>query len=191
MNIKLKDIAEIKFCLANASKKKSEIELKWLTPANLSDDNVINGFTLDDRYTADESVRVRKEDIVVKRISPSFVNYIDVIEDGIYASNNLILIKAKGAVSPKYLSYIINDNIKKIADASLGATIPAIGRAQLENFTIPLLPLKKQVALGEIWYNNIKLKKLKNRLVELEEIKNKYTIENYMRMQIGGKENGI
>lgn len=191
MNIKLKDVAEIKFCLANASKQKSVIELKWLTPANLSDDNVINGFTLDDRYNADESVRVGKEDIVVKRISPSFVNYIDVIEDGIYASNNLILIKAKEDVSAKYLSYIINDNIKKIADASLGATIPAIGRAELENFTIPLLPLEKQVALGEIWYNNIKLKKLKNRLVELEEIKNKYTIENYMRMQIGGKEIGI
>jgi restriction endonuclease S subunit len=191
MNIKLKDVAEIKFCLVNTSKDKSRKETKWLTPANLLDDNIINGFTMDNRYTADESVRVGKEDIIVKRISPSFVNFIDVIEDGVYASNNLILIKPKKDVNPKYLSFIMNDNIKGIANACIGATIPAIGRTELENLSIPLLPLEKQIALGEIWHDNIKLKKLKKRLVELDEIKNKYSIDNYMRIQIGGRRNGI
>jgi restriction endonuclease S subunit len=190
MNIQLKDIAEIKFCLANASKNTSKNETKWLTSANLLDDNIINGFTLDNRYTADESVRVEMEHIIVKRISPSFVNYIDVIGDGVYASNNLILIKAKENVNAKYLSFIMNDNIKKIADACVGATIPAVGRVELENLSIPLLPLEKQIVLGEIWYRNIKLKKLKKRLAELEEIKNKYSIDNYLRTQIGGRLNG-
>lgn len=189
MNIKLKDIADIKFCLANTTKDKSKMETKWLTPANLLEANIINGFTLDDRYAADESVRVGTEDIIVKRISPSFVNYIDAIEDAVYASNNLILIRTKENVNPKYLSFIMNDNIKKIADACVGATIPAIGRTELENLSIPLLPLEKQIALGEIWHNNIKMKKLKKRLAELEEIRNKYFIDNYMRNHCGGRKN--
>ncbi len=190
MNVKLKDVADIKFCLTGNQKEKSEMQIKWLTSPNLTEDNTVDGFTEDDRYVADESVRISKGDIVIKRISPSYVNYIDSIDDDIYAGNNLILIKQRDNVDSKYLAYILNDNIKKIADASIGATIPAIGRAELEGLNIPLLPLDKQVSLGALWYSNIELKKLRRRLTELEVIKTKYIIDNYLRNNIGGKENG-
>lgn len=190
MNVKLKDVADIKFCLTGNQKEKSETQIKWLTSPNLTEDNTVDGFTVDDRYIADESVRILKGDIVIKRISPSYVNYIDRIDDDIYAGNNLILIKQRDDVDSKYLAYILNDNIKKIADASIGATIPAIGRAELEGLNIPLLPLDKQVTLGALWYSNIELKKLRRRLTELEGIKTKYYIDNYLRNHIGGKENG-
>lgn len=190
MNVKLKDVADIKFCLTGNQKEKSETQIKWLTSPNLSEDNTVDGFTEDDRYVADESVKISNDDIVIKRISPSYVNYIDRIDDDIYAGNNLILIKQRKDVDSKYLAYILNDNIKKIADASIGATIPAIGRAELEGLSIPLLPLDKQVTLGALWYSNIELKKLRRRLTELEGIKTKYYIDKYLRNQIGGKENG-
>lgn len=184
MHAKLKDIAEIKFSLVSETKENSTEESKWLTATNLLDGNRINRILLEDSYKKDESLIVKPQDIIIKRISPSFINYIDTIEDEVHAYNNLILIKANERVYPKYLACILNEKIKRLA-VTTGTTSTSIGRSELENLTIILPPFDGQVKIGEIWYGGLKLKDLKQRLAELENIKYKYFIEQYINKQMG------
>ena len=65
----------------------------------------------------DEDFLLREEDIVIKRITPLFVNYVDSVGDDIYAGNNLIIISAKENIYPRYLAMILNDKIKELTDA--------------------------------------------------------------------------
>lgn len=189
MHVKLKDIAEIKFCLVSEVKEKSTQQIKWLTATNLLGDNKINGLTIEDKYQKDKSLIVNAQDIIIKRISPSFVNYIDMIDDEVHAYNNLIIIKAHAPVYPKYLAYVLNEDIKKIAVVT-GKTMPSIGRSELENLNILLPSLDEQIKIGEIWYCSTKLKGLKQRLTELEDIKYKYFIKMYMGNRTGERKNG-
>lgn len=165
MKKKLKDIAKIKFCLAQRGV--SDQKYKTLTPIKLLDNNVIDGFIYDDKVRADDDTKICSGDIIIKRISPSFVNYIDKIDDDIYASGNLIIISAI-SVDPKYLAYILNQEIPKITQSLSGAKIPAIGRSNLEEIQVPILPIEKQKVIGELWQKSIELYKLKNKLNELE-----------------------
>ena len=162
---KLKEIAKIKFCLAQ--RVVSEQKHKTLTPMKLLDNNVIDGFVFDDKVRADDDTKICNGDIIIKRISPSFVNYIDKIDDDIYASGNLIIISAI-SVDPKYLAYILNQEIPKITQSLSGAKIPAVGRSDLEEIQVPILPIQKQKTIGELWKKSIELYKLENKLNELE-----------------------
>ena len=178
---KLKEIAEIRFCLAQ--RVISNQKYKVLTPIKLLENNVIDGFVYDDRIRANDDTKVCNGDIIVKRISPAFVNYIDKIENNIYASGNLIIISAI-SVEPKYLAYILNNEIPKITQSLSGAKIPAIGRSDLEEIQIPILPIEKQSAIGDLWQKSIEVYKLKRRLDELELVKTKNLLSKAIN---GGK----
>ena len=64
----------------------------------------------------------------------------------------------------------------------------SVSRPDLEKIKIPLPPYEQQVKLGEVWFLNIELKKMKNRLSELECIKNNYELTRYINLT-GGKNN--
>ena len=68
---KLKEIAKIKFCLAQ--RVVSEQKHKTLTPMKLLDNNVIDGFAFDDKVRANDDTKICNGDIIIKRISPSFL----------------------------------------------------------------------------------------------------------------------
>ena len=91
----------------------------------------------------------------------------------------MILLLAK-EVNDKYLAFVLNENVKKIIASLVGTKIPAIGRNDLEDVEIPLLSLQQQIAIGEIWFNSIKLKKLKQQLYDLENEKLKQQLMNYI-----------
>lgn len=183
MKKRLKDIAEIRFCLTQ--KVASGQEHKTLTPIKLLENNVIQSFVLDDKVRADDTTKVSNGDIVVKRISPSFVNYIDQLDDDVYASGNLIIITAT-SVEPKYLAFILNESIQRITQSLSGAKIPAIGRSDLEEIQVPILSKEKQKAIGELWQKNIEIYKLKKRLNELELAKAESILHRAIN---GGKQN--
>ncbi|MEG1739239.1 MAG: restriction endonuclease subunit S [Bacilli bacterium] len=184
MKKKLNEIANIKFCLA--TKSDNPVKAKTLTPINLLENNTINEMVFDDKQKIDDSLRVTSQNIIIKRIVPSFVNYIDEIEDDVYAGGNLILIN-NISVNPKYLSCILNEKIKNITQSLTGATIPAISRRSLEEVQIPIPPMEKQIIIGELWYKNIELKKLKDRLATLEMTNHKYTLNQIIDKYSGGK----
>ena len=96
---------------------------------------------------------------------------------------------AHDGVNAKYLAMILNNKISAISESSsIGAVMNSVSRPDLEKIKIPLLPYDQQEKLGEVWFLNIELKKMKNRLSELECIKNNYELTKYINLT-GGENN--
>ena len=191
MNKFLYELADIKFCNATPSRSKQREKItQWYVCANFVSDNVIAGETINNYIVPDEDFLLREEDIVIKRITPLFVNYVDSVGDDIYAGNNLIIISAKENIYPRYLAMILNDKIKDLsAKSSIGAVMKSISRTDLENVSIPMETYQNQIILGNAWYDSIELKKMKTRLAELEYIKVNYGLNKYITKKNGGKRN--
>ena len=188
--LKLSDAADIKFCsVAPARMKTQEEKTKWLSCSNFVADNGVVGEPTLTNFVPDESFAIHPDDIIIKRITPGYVNYILNISDDLYAGNNLIVLTARDGVNAKYLAMILNDKIPSISESSsVGAVMKSVSRPDLEKIKIPLPPYEQQVKLGEVWFLNIELKKMKNRLSELECIKNNYELTRYINLT-GGKNN--
>lgn len=189
--LRLSDVAEIKFCSVTPSRMKMQKEpTKWLSCSNFILDNAIVGTPTLVNYAPDENFAIHANDIVIKRITPSYVNYIAEIDDDLYAGNNLIVVTAHREIHGKYLAMVLNERISSISESSsIGAVMKSVSRPDLEKIKIPVLPYEKQAQIGEIWFLNIELKKMKNQLTELECIKNNAELTKYVNM-IGGKNNG-
>lgn len=188
--VNLSEIADVKFCSVSPGRMKTQESLtKWWSCSNFISDNVIAGSPTTANYAPDDNFAIRANDIIVKRITPSYVNYIAAIEDGFFAGNNLIVITARNGIYAKYLAMILNEKIPSISESSsVGAVMKSVSRPDLENITIPMLPYDQQVKIGETWFLSIELKKMKNRLTELECIKNNYELTRYINLT-GGKNN--
>ena len=190
-HLRLAEIAEIKFCVVSPGRTKTqETPTMWLQCANFLRNNTVSCDATTTNYVPDDELLIKKDDIVVKRISPMFVNYIDCIPDKMYAGNNLIVITPKQEVYSKYLAMLLNEKIESLAESSsVGAVLKSVSRQHLEEVMIPLLPYENQILVGELWYSGIELEKMKSRLAELESQKRNYQIRKYVET-FGGKNNG-
>lgn len=189
--VRLVDVAEIKFCSVSSGRTKTqESPTMWLQCANFLRNNTVTGDATVTNYVPDDGLLIKKDDIVVKRISPMFVNYIDYIPDEMYAGNNLIVITPKQEVYSKYLAMVLNEKIETLSESSsVGAVMKSVSRQHLEDVIIPLLPYEKQILVGDLWYDGIELEKMRIRLTELESIKRNYQIKKYVET-FGGRKNG-
>ena len=189
--VRLVDVANIKFCSVSPGRTKTqESPNMWLQCANFLRNNTVTGDATVTNYVPDDELLIKKDDIVVKRISPMFVNYIDYIPDEMYAGNNLIVITPKQEVYSKYLAMVLNEKIETLSEASsVGAVMKSVSRQHLEDVIIPLLPYEKQILVGDLWYDGIELEKMRTRLAELESIKRNYQIKKYVET-FGGRKNG-
>ena len=183
MKKKLKDIAEIKFCIL----EKGNEEKYLLTPANLLEDNQISKIDIDNKFKKNEDVVVKNNDIVLKRINPSYINFIDNWDNKIYAGNNLIIIRPKD-IDAKYLAAILNSNIQQFSKKnSVGAILPSIGRKELEEFEIEICTREKQKVLGEYWIKTVNKRVLERKKIELEKQKSKVIVNNFLKQNGGNK----
>lgn len=181
MQKKLKDVAEIKFCIL----EKGNGEKYLLTPASLLEDNQISKIEKDEKFKIDESVILKKGDIILKRINPTYVNYIDRDYQNVYVGNNLIIVRAK-EVNPKYLAAILNSNIKKYSEkSSIGSVVPSIGRKEIEEIEIFICNRKKQEILGNYWIKSIEKRVLERRKLELEKKKDTIIINKFLNKNGG------
>ena len=189
--VRLVDVAEIKFCSVSPGRTKTqESPTMWLQCANFLRNNTVTGDATVTNYVPDDELLIKKDDIVVKRISPMFVNYIDYIPDEMYAGNNLIVITPKQEIYSKYLAMQLNERIESLSESSsVGAVMKSVSRQHLEDVIIPLLPYEKQILVGDLWYDGIELEKMRTRLAELESIKRNYQIKKYVET-FGGRKNG-
>lgn len=185
----LKDVAEIKFCIVGTVKGKNQSEkTKWLTAANLLNDNIITKVLEEDKYKKDEALQVFKDDIVIKRISPTYINYVNNDLPDTYAYNNLIIVRPKD-INEKYLASVLSYEIQELSiNASVGAVMPSIGRTELEGLKIPICSSKEQVLIGEIWFKSIEKKKMLRWLAELQNTREIYLINKFIKNNIGGKQ---
>lgn len=190
-HLRLSEIAEIKFCVVSPGRTKTqETPTMWLQCANFLRNNIVIYEATATNYIPGEELLIKKDDIVVKRITPMFVNYIDYIPDEMYAGNNLIVITPKQEVYSKYLAMLLNERIESLSESSsVGAVMKSVSRQHLEEVMIPLLPYEKQILVGDLWYSGIELEKMKSRLAELESQKRNYQIKKYVET-FGGKYNG-
>lgn len=189
--VRLADVAEIKFCAISPGRAKSqETPTRWLACANFLRNNTIVYDTTETYYAPEKELLIKVGDIVIKRIAPTFVNYIDYMSDDVYAGNNLIVISPKQEVYSKYIAMLLNEKIQALSElSSVGAVMKSVSRQHLEDFIIPLIPYEKQMSVGDLWYCGIELEKLKTRLAEQENIKYNYQIRKYVE-SFGGKKNG-
>lgn len=184
MEKKLKNVAEIIFCIL----EKGNEEKYLLTPANLLENNQISNINKDYKFKKDESVIIKKNDILLKRINPTYINFIEDVDENVYAGNNLIIIRAK-EINAKYLAAILNMNIEKfVKKNSVGAIIPSIGRKEIEEFDIEICSKERQDLLGEYWMKTIEKRKLELKKIELEKQKSMVIIKNFIN-EIGGNKN--
>ena len=186
--VSLKDVAEIKFCIVGTVERKNQSEkTKWLTAAHLLNDNIITEVSEDDKYKKDEALQVFKNDIIIKRISPAYITYVNNDLPDTYAYNNLIIVRSKD-INEKYLASVLSYEIQELSiNASVGAVMPSIGRTELEGLKIPICSSKEQVLIGEIWFKSIEKKKMLKRLADLENTREIYLINKFIKNNIGGK----
>lgn len=188
---KLGDCAKIKFCSLTPSRSKQQITpSKWLVCTNFLANNEVDCNAAVNYVIPDEDWILHKDDIVIKRITPTFVNYIDFEPDEIYCGNNLIIVTPNLKTDAKYLAMVLNDKIGELSkESSIGAVMKSISRYDLESLEIPMPNESNRQKIGELWYNGIELKKKKIRLADLENIKTNYSIRKYIQIS-GGRNDG-
>lgn len=181
----LKEIAEIYFSLPN--KILESTKNTWVTVASLLEHNVIVPVKEKTNFDAESSVKIMPNDIVIKRISPSYIN---VYEGGdeVLAGPNLIVIRVKH--NPCFVAYMLNQNLSYINNmANSGARFNAVNRSIIENIEIPDLPKLTQKLIGSVWMLNNKKQLLIEDLAKKEKQK-KELIEKNIFKQIGERNNG-
>lgn len=170
---RLRDFAKIKFCSITPSRSKpQEAPSKWLVCADfLANNEVIRSPTIN-YIVPDKEWLLSQGDIVIKRIAPTFVNYIDFDPGEIYCGNNLIIVSPNTRADAMYLAMVLNEKISELSkESSVGAVMKSISRNNLELLEIPMLDEKNRQTLGELWYKSIEIKKKKIQLAELENLR--------------------
>ncbi len=189
---KLRELATIKFCSITPSRSKmQEDSTKWLVCANFLANNEVENIPTVNNVIPEEEWRLNQNDIVIKRITPTYVNYIDYAPKKIYCGNNLIIVTPNEAIDAKYLAMILNNKIGELSqESSVGAVMKSVSRKDIEAVKVPLPDIEKQRLIGELWYNGIELKKKRTRLAELENIRNNFLIQRMINNESGGITNG-
>lgn len=188
---RLGDCAKIKFCSLTPSRSKQQITpSEWFVSANFLADNVVVRDTTINYVVPDEEWLLSQGDIVIKRITPTFINYIDFEPDEVYCGNNLIIVSPIICDDSKYLAMFLNEKIGELSrESSIGAVMKSISRIDLESLEVPYPDKTKRQMIGELWYKGIELKKYRIRLAELENLRTNYLIKKYIHTS-GGRKHG-
>ena len=188
---KLGDCANIKFCSITPSRSKpQESPSKWFVCANFMIDNEVINTPIINYVVPDEAWLLRQHDIVIKRITPTFVNYIDFDPGEVYCGNNLIIISPNTETDAKYLAMFLNDIISELSkESSIGAVMKSISRYDLESLEVPFPDEKNRQIIGELWYKSIDIKKKRIKLAELENTRTNYMIKKSIHIS-GGRNDG-
>lgn len=182
----LKELADIKLCIPSLAKEKTDGQIKWLVPSTLSLYNEIKGYLYTSEYNPEDDIKVRKHDIIMKRVLPTGINYIEEDIEDAYAYNNLFIIRTKENVNSDYLAAYLDENISEfVLLHAKGSVAPSIGRKDLMEMEIYLPDEAKQNAIGKYWLIYNKKKRLENKLTSLEQKKNR-EIFRKIRIQNGG-----
>lgn len=150
--MQLREVAKIIFSFPEKVIGDPPYAAKWITAGSLMSDNRIECLKVDAGILPCDDLLIHYQDIVIKRINPQFVNYIFFNETKVYASSNLIVVRVNKKCVPQYIAYLLEKGINKLRQEMSGAVMPAVSRKSIMEFDIgDLLPIKKQLAIGELW----------------------------------------
>jgi restriction endonuclease S subunit len=150
MKSPLKSIAEV--YISVFEKQDGEVLLSTLSPAGLLENNQVE-FRAE--YLQEQGgISLRQHDIVLRRLSAAFVNYIvsqPPKETAVLANLVVIRIKDK-TVNPKYVAFCIEQYLGTLNEqANSGTRFSALNRQILETFEILLPPSSQQEQIGNLW----------------------------------------
>lgn len=166
----LNDVANIIFSLPE---KGGVEELKnktyFASAISFRENNIVTDLKQESEILPDERFRPRAGDIIIRRVQPAFVNYIDA-DANYYLGQNLIIIRPRpNLILGKYLAFVIENKIERLHGDTTGSLIPSLKRKDLECFDVgDPPPLRRQNAIGELWWLNKEKAKLQNQLANAE-----------------------
>jgi len=161
----LGDIAEIIAGIPE-EKKKGDKEYKYfcIQPSHLNDNNKLLKFDVVYRAKLiNEKALVKKEDILIKRLSPSYINLVMDSYKNAYVTSNIMIVRCNEKIISDYLAAILEvQGLRTLKHhTKRGVTVQTISKKELSNINIPLPDIKTQKILGEMWLLN----KTKQRLL--------------------------
>ena len=164
----LGDIAEIIAGIPEGKKKgKKRYEYFCIQPSHLNNNNKLSEFDLVSRAKPiNEKALVKKEDILIKRLSPSYINLVMGSYKNAYVTSNIMIVRRNEKIISDYLAAILEvQGLKTLKHhTKRGVTIQTISKKELSLIEIPLPDLQTQKILGEIWLLNKRKQKLLNDL---------------------------
>lgn len=142
-----------------------------LKPSSLSHNNEIT--ELSEVYRSSkisDNAIIKEKDILIKRLSPSYVNVVDEVYENAYVTSNIMIIRLKQKYSANYIALVLE--IKGLSMLShytkKGVTVQTISKKELSNIKVPIIEYGKQHALGELWMFNKQKNKLMNEIIDEE-----------------------
>ena len=184
--MQLKDVAEIQYSIPVATKKKEIVNGRWLNGSGLLENN--QTITIDTSYEYDfkSVIQASKEDLLLKRVSPTYVNVYE-YEHAANIGTNIIRIRVKEWCDPYFIMLIIESHLKAINEkANNGTRLSAVNRELLGSIEIPNIHLIRQKQIGKwlkLRYKSLALQKELNEKIEL---KNKL-IEKQILLKLKGE----
>ena len=94
------------------------------------------------------------DDVLVKRLNPSFVYLVTEKERGAVASQNLLVVRPGPSIDPLYLAFLLEQReiISQIEHMSgTAAAIKTISIKKFAEVFLPVPPLEDQKQIGQIW----------------------------------------
>jgi Type I restriction modification DNA specificity domain. len=172
----LGDVADIIVGVPDEKPHSNEqFEYYCIQPSNLQEFNQVSNLDIVHRNTRlNETVLVKTGDILIKRLNPSNINILLGEFSNTYVSGNIMIIRVKEGFDAKYLASVLEtQRLPSMQhDTKRGIIVQTISKSELQNVLIPILPINKQKALGEIWI----LSKQKQRILRTLAIEEeKYT----------------
>lgn len=171
MNVEYKFLGDVTEIITGIpeEKKKGNKEYKYfcIQPSHLNDNNKLLKFDVVYRTKPiSEKALVKKEDILIKRLSPSYINLVMGSYENAYVTSNIIIVRCNEKIISDYLAAILEvqglTTLKHYTKR--GITVQTISKKELSNINIPLPDIKTQKILGEMWLLNKRKQKLLNDL---------------------------
>ena len=108
---------------------------------------VINGGTSPSGYIENYN---QKENTITISQGGASVGYVNFIETKFWLGAHAFAINPNDKVSKRYIYHFLKKNQYKLENKKVGATIPNISKNDVQNFLIPLPPLKKQEEIAAV-----------------------------------------
>ena len=169
MNVAYKVLGEIAEIIAGIpeGKKKGDKEYKYfcIQPSHLNDNNELLKFDVVYRAKPiNEKALVKKEDILIKRLSPSYINLVMGNYKNAYVTSNIMIVRRNEKIISDYLAAILEvKGLRTLKHhTKRGVTVHTVSKKELSLIEIPLPNLQTQKILGEMWLLNKNKQKLLN-----------------------------
>jgi len=119
-----------------------------------------------------EKVIVTKTEDVIFSLISGKASIVREIHNGYLLTQNYIILEPNTYIDKKFLVYLLNEDkdIKKQFQLSMqGSIVMKYSLAQLRSIVLPLMPsLERQKVIGELYFNQLRLTALKNRVANME-----------------------